>query len=354
MCISVHIHIYVCIPALFRAPFSFEPAASCSFPDLTFRLRNSRFFDKECCTAVWRVVAPERSHVTYVNESCHVFTYMNGSCHAYEWVMSVFDKCGSTAVQRVLLPQISYVTYMNESCHGCRGNIYMYIFDKEGSTNVQRVVLPEMIYVTYMNEAWDIYEWVMSEMWMSIFFSPTRIVLLKDECCCRKRVMWRIRMSHVKYLNESCHVSEWVMSRVWMSHVTYINKSCHVYEWVMSRIWMSNVIYTWRVLPQRSGVPMCMKESCHVYGWIMSHMCGGHVSCVWEPPWYESCHLGHSVFHWKGYTPEVHRIEKLRFLAISGYKFKWKIRSNLNLYGGIWIVDLVDSRGAALSAESVK
>jgi len=227
MCISVYIHLYVCIPALFRAPFFFEPTASCSFPDLTFRLRNSRFFDKECCTAVWRVVLPERSHVTYANESCHV----------YEWIMSriwmsmnecIFDKSGSTAVQRVLLPQISYTymnTYMNESCHVCKWNIHVYILDQEGSTNVQRVVLPEMIYVTYMNETWDVYEWVISEIWMSRFFFSTRIVLLKDECCCLKRVMWRLRMSHVKYMNESCHVSEWVMSHVWMSHVTYINKS---------------------------------------------------------------------------------------------------------------------------------
>ena len=42
-------------------------------------------------------------------------------------------------------------------------------------------------------------------------------------------------------------------------------------------------------------------------------------------------------FHWKCYTPDIHQIEKLRFLGISRYKFKLRFWFDLNLYRGIWV-----------------
>jgi len=43
--------------------------------------------------------------------------------------------------------------------------------------------------------------------------------------------------------------------------------------------------------------------------------------------------------HWNDYTLKIHRIEKLRLLGISWYKFKLRfwLNSNSNLYRGIWV-----------------
>jgi len=44
---------------------------------------------------------------------------------------------------------------------------------------------------------------------------------------------------------------------------------------------------------------------------------------------------GYDSFHWTYYAPEIHQIEKLKFLRISRYKFKMRFWFNLNLHWGI-------------------
>jgi len=75
-------------------------------------------------------------------------------------------------------------------------------------------------------------------------------------------------------------------------------------------------------------------------------------------------------FHWKCYIPNIHQIEKLRFLGISRYTFKLRLWLNLSLYQGIWVsrfggspiwnctekfefLDMVDLLGVWFSVESV-
>jgi len=50
---------------------------------------------------------------------------------------------------------------------------------------------------------------------------------------------------------------------------------------------------------------------------------------VWQIPPIRTIY---DSFHWKWYTPEIHQIEKPRFLGISRCKFKFKFCLNLNLY----------------------
>jgi len=53
-------------------------------------------------------------------------------------------------------------------------------------------------------------------------------------------------------------------------------------------------------------------------------------------------------FHWKCYTLEIHKIEKLRFLSVSRYKFKMSFCFDLNLYRGIWVSRLGVFRGCSI------
>jgi len=45
----------------------------------------------------------------------------------------------------------------------------------------------------------------------------------------------------------------------------------------------------------------------------------------------------YNSFHWNCCNPEIHQIEKLRFLDISRYTFKLRFLFSLNLYPGIWV-----------------
>jgi len=115
-------------------------------------------------------------------------------------------------------------------------------------------------------------------------------------------------------------------------HTSCHMETCHAYGRVTSHIWIRRVTCT----------------SCHAYWYIMSHdmryMRVRHVAHYIPRilvPGYSS---SYDSFHWKCYTPEIHQIEKLRFVGISRYKFKLRFGFHLNLYreigvsrfGGFW------------------
>jgi len=54
-----------------------------------------------------------------------------------------------------------------------------------------------------------------------------------------------------------------------------------------------------------------------------------------SPYWILVC--GCDSFHWKCCIPEIHQLEKVRYLGISLLKFKWTMWFNLNLYREIWV-----------------
>jgi len=53
-------------------------------------------------------------------------------------------------------------------------------------------------------------------------------------------------------------------------------------------------------------------------------------------------------FHWKCYIPEIHQIDKLRFLGISQYKFKLRFWFNSNLYNQIWVSGFGGFQGCSI------
>ena len=180
----------------------------------------------------WRIV----SHVTHMMS--HV-THINESCHTCEWFMSHI--------------WVSHVTHMyicmiaQDAWEGLRVMSHIWV----------RNVTHMMSHVTHMSESCQIYEWVMSHIWVS------HVTHLSESCHTYEWVMAHIWVSYVTHMSESWQTYEWVMSHIWMSHVTHMNESCHTYEWVMSHIWMSHVTH--------------MNESCHTYEWVMSHIWMSHI-----------------------------------------------------------------------------
>ena len=67
---------------------------------------------------------------------------------------------------------------------------------------------------------------------------------------------------------------------------------------------------------------------------------------VWRDSFICVTWLIHSYgsFHWKCFIPKIHKIEKLRFLGISRYKFKLRFWFNLNLHREIWVSRIGGSR----------
>ena len=92
---------------------------------------------------------------------------------------------------------------------------------------------------------------------------------LYESCDMYEYVMSHIWISHVSYIYESCLIYEYIMSHMWIRHVSHMKTSCHTYrrasqlmshtyEWVMSYIQTSHVSFT--------------NEWCLTYEWVMSHM----------------------------------------------------------------------------------
>ena len=78
------------------------------------------------------------------------------------------------------------------------------------------------------------------------FYSRRVIYVWRDSCIC---VRWLVcRVTDAQYCQE---LYEWVMSHIWMSHVTHRNESRHAYEGVMSQ--------THKIAKSS------MNESCHAY-----------------------------------------------------------------------------------------
>jgi len=156
---------------------------------------------------------------------------------------------------------MSHVTHMNESCHICECSLC--------SSWVQRWVLFStwmnhvrcasvmsriwMRHVTYMHGSCLTYEWVMSHTWMShvTHMNGTRHIY--------EWIMSHIWLTHVRctwimaHGNTSCHTYEWVVSHIRKSYVTRINESSHTYKWFTLdankswHIWMLPLHIRWAI-----------------------------------------------------------------------------------------------------------
>jgi len=217
------------------------------------------------------------SHVTHVDESCHICeSVMNEACKhlchtsspwaepvlaLWQWVMShtsmshvtcTKESCNTRIAQRTFdwNPCLLYV-YDNESCHTCEWAIshrwMCFVMDLDESEWVMSSIC--MSHFTHVNEACHTYEWGVSHIWIS----------------------------HMTRMNESCHTHECGESHVWMSHVTHMNESCPTYESVMWHIWMS------QVTPVNESCHTASRPSAapHSYPWIwMRHVTHMDTSCV--------------------------------------------------------------------------
>jgi len=181
------------------------------------------------------------SHVTHVNESCHIWMSdvicMNKSWHVwishvtYKWVTSHLQYSIFLDLARRLF--VSGVAFLCDMTHGaCRDTLCVQ---------------------AHMNESCLTCEWVIPQMWMSrVMCEMTRVIY--------KHAMSRINLTchagfGVRDACESCRTCERVMShinqscRVQMSHVT--PQIFGVFIWragcwrVMSHMWMIHVAYEW-------------------------------------------------------------------------------------------------------------
>jgi len=211
-----------------------------------------------------------------VNESCHTsmshVTYMNVSHYRCTW-MCMRERGGRVCLSARWM---SHVTHINESCHIYEYvilQLYMNVYAWEGRGGVG-LSARWMSHVTH--------QWVMSHTWMC------HIIGVPESVCVtgRGRVCLSARwMSHVTQINESCHTYECVTLMVYMNVYAWegraswfehsMNASCHVDQWVMSHIWMCHITRVHECVCVILGgdwvwaldewVMSHINESCHIY-----------------------------------------------------------------------------------------
>ena len=144
------------------------------------------------CHASERVMPRIRmSHVTHMNESCHIS----------EWVMSHTDLTQSLMASS-LSCAMTPVTHLNES----------------------------RIWMSQASCATTPMSWLrlVGSIKLYVFFAKEPY---KRDCILQKRLMI---LSSLLTVATPYH-AEWVPSCIWVSHVTYLKASCHTDEWVMSQ-----------------------------------------------------------------------------------------------------------------------
>ena len=150
---------------------------------------------QRCCPAEVWIKSEERQEWDMSHTGMSHVTYMNESCHVQEWVMSHTG--------------MSQVTCRNESCH-----LHEWVMSHT-----------QMSHVTYTNESYHIYDWVMSLEWVTSHY-------VWYDC----HVSWMIhvtvsRMSNITHeaclFNESYHTC--VMSLQWViSHMSHVSSISHI------------------------------------------------------------------------------------------------------------------------------
>ena len=158
--------------------------------------------NESCHTYEWVMSHIWMSHVTHMNESCHI--YMNESCHTYEWVSS---QKWNMAHRDIITPQsaMSHGTHMHDPWR----------------TYARVISHAWMSHITHMNESQESHH--TNEKWQIAMFSLRSL----------QWVMAHTRMRDVTY--------EYVISKALMSHNTRMNESYYMHEWVISYTWMSHV-----------------------------------------------------------------------------------------------------------------
>jgi len=139
-----------------------------------------------CHTCEWIMSHIWTSHVTYLNQPCHISKRVMSQIMSHFWKSHVTHLNESCHISEQIMSHIwmRHVTHLNASWHtgSARKAVYQ-----------QRLLHPQILCNTS--------EWVMSHIWMH------------------------------PYLNESYHTSEWVMSHIWMH--PHLNESYHSHlnEW---------------------------------------------------------------------------------------------------------------------------
>jgi len=145
-------------------------------------------------------------HVTDVDESCHWcgwvmsltwrirVIHVIGCCHTYAFV-----RYFHTRGPDLSLTWTSHVTCMNESCH-----IHNWVMSLFWTSHAR------MSHVTHTNEWCHTYEWVSSHTyeWFMSHIQLSRVTLMKESHVRCEWVKSHIRMSHVTHVNESCHTCD--------------------------------------------------------------------------------------------------------------------------------------------------
>ena len=142
-------------------------------------------------------------------------------------------------------------------------------------------------------------------------------------------VTWRIHMCDMTHL----HVwYDSFMRVIWLiHHITHMNQT-YSYESVTSHVWTRLISSKWQ-------------DTCSTGSWhpnrisftFLSYLI--HISILSHSHFYQTAlaFLSYDSFHSKCCIPKIHRIQKLRFLGISQYKFKLRFWFSLHLYRGIWV-----------------
>jgi len=218
------------------------------------------------------------SHVTHINEWCHIYewvtshlcmshvTHTNESCHTYE--------CFTSHIRMRIALASLVCLHMHESCHTYMSHTYMshtYMSHTYMShihvthipvthKHVTHKTCHTYISFTQRHEPCDTYEWVMSHARVRYESVTPR---------------WHIIELRHTYMSPTCiphtHIV-WSMWYLWMSHVTrtseiWISHTTLAYNWVTSHMHVTHIdtTHTYSML---SVIPM--NESCHTNEWDMN------------------------------------------------------------------------------------
>jgi len=229
---------------------------------------------------------PWISHITHINESCHVWIVSNSDARQphliekekkkilwmshvkYEWVMLHISMSHVTYklypiamhVNRTWLKKgkknnpmnqscdmwTSHVTHITESCHiWIVSNI-----DTRKPHLIEKKIILWMSHVTC--------EWVMSHISMShVTYELYPIVMHVNRTWLKKKKKKILSMSHVKY--------ERVMSHTSISHITYELYPIAIHVNLYEPDWKTKS-HEWVIMPH------------HTYQWVMSHISMSQVS----------------------------------------------------------------------------
>jgi len=199
--------------------------------------------------------------VSRMNTSWHTCELCFVACHTYEWVMSHM--------------RMRDITRMNESCHTFTREI-AHLCMSHGTHVIDSLCSMSHVWishVTHVNEGHHTYEWVMSHMWLTLFFSdmpPLSLyihIYIFIHLSLSLSLSFSLSFSLSLFARErdsrDVRVREWVRDTpMYRREIVYTNESFPIHE-----LWFTNTNIIWVPCIRERSYVLCIEREWEVGGW---------------------------------------------------------------------------------------